>query len=270
MPALHLSTQRIFQDRPTPLLLASVLYAAAMQHPLAEYARLSSFYRHAAIQAIAELVKPQASPARYNDMEDLHNVLGIIITGLMSEAWVSETGAWIAIAYHLILHASASSIRVEAKVKAEEWRGVYEGLRVRTMIVFYNSRRQVVDIEHASLRMGCPLLPLKLSLPIFHRSSFPDPREAWTHLTTIMHIGLSHFSGRAFPTILDTVLHRQPESGCQARAEPSSEDSRMISGWARELDAWLIKHHRPLREWVCDSSLLMSQLANKEDRMRPM
>jgi hypothetical protein len=130
MPALHLSTQRIFQDRPTPLLLASVLYAAAMQHPLAEYARLSAFYRHSAVHAIAELVKPRASPAQYNDMEDLHNVLGIIITGLLSEAWVSETGAWIAIAYHLILHASWRAFRVEAKVKPEEWKGVYEGLRV--------------------------------------------------------------------------------------------------------------------------------------------
>lgn len=129
MPALHLSTQRVFQDRPTPLLLASVLYAAAMQHPLAEFGRMSAFYRHSAVHAIAELVKPRASPAQYNDMEDLHNVLGIIITGLLSEAWVSETGAWIAIAYHLILHASSRSFRVEAKVKAEEWRGVYEGLR---------------------------------------------------------------------------------------------------------------------------------------------
>jgi hypothetical protein len=130
MPALHMSTQRIFQDRPTPLLLASVLYAAAMQHPLAEYARMSAFYRQAAIHAIAELVKPQDSPTRHNDMEDLHNVLGIIITGLMSEAWVSETGAWIAIAYHLILNATANTYRVDAKVKKEEWRGVYEGLRV--------------------------------------------------------------------------------------------------------------------------------------------
>ena len=130
MPALHLSTQRVFQDRPTPLLLASVLYAAAMQHPLAEFGRMSAFYRHSAVHAIAELVKPRASPVQHNDMEDLHNVLGIIITGLLSEAWVSETGAWIAIAYHLILHASSRSFRVEAKVKAEEWRGVYEGLRV--------------------------------------------------------------------------------------------------------------------------------------------
>jgi hypothetical protein len=104
-----------------------------------------------------------------------------------------------------------------------------------------------VDIEHASLHMGCPLLPLKLSLPIFQRAGTPDPREAWTHLTTIMHIGLSHFSGRAFPTILDTVLDRQPEITRPVRAKPSSEDSLMIRGWARELDLWLIKHHRPLR-----------------------
>ena len=111
-----------------------------------------------------------------------------------------------------------------------------------------SSSVQVVDIEHASLHMGCPLLPLKPSLPMFQRSSFPDPREAWTHLTTIMHIGLSHFCGRAFPTILDTVLNRQTETSNPPRVEPSSEDSRMIRGWARELDAWLIKHHRPLRE----------------------
>jgi uncharacterized iron-regulated membrane protein len=104
-----------------------------MQHPLAEYACLSAFYRHAAVHAIAQLVKPQPPPAQYDDMADLHNVLGIIITGLMSEAWISETGAWIAIAYHLILNAYATSSRIEAKVKPEEWRGVYEGLRVRVV-----------------------------------------------------------------------------------------------------------------------------------------
>jgi hypothetical protein len=86
---------------------------------------------------------------------------------------------------------------------------------------------------------------------MFQRSALPNPREAWTHLTTIMHVGLSHFSGRAFPTILDTVLNRQPESA-RSHSEPSSADSIMIRGWAKELDGWLIKHHKPLRESMLD------------------
>jgi len=44
----------------------------------------------------------------------------------------------------------------------------------------------------------------------------------------------------------------------------------MIRGWARELDAWLIKHHRPLRELTSPERCLTRQLANKEARVRPM
>jgi hypothetical protein len=58
-----------------------------------------------------------------------------------------------------------------------------------------------------------------------------------------MHVGLSHFSGRRFPTIMDTVLGEKPTIG--GPLEPTPEDARLIKGWANELDAWLLKYHKP-------------------------
>jgi hypothetical protein len=127
MPALHFSTQRIFNDRPTPLLLASVLYAASTQHALPEYAQLSPVYRNASARAIAELAIPAEEPRMvYSDVQALHNALGIIITGLLSEAWLDTTGLWISMAYQLVVTGATGC----DGPRAGEWRGLYEGLRV--------------------------------------------------------------------------------------------------------------------------------------------
>lgn len=128
MPALHFVTQRLFGDVPTPILLAAVCYAASMQHTLAEYARLSPFYRHLAARAIADLAVPQEGGYFENsEDEDLHDTLGIIIMGLMCEAWVNTTGVWISMAYQRILARAPNS----RGIRAAEWRSLYEGLRVR-------------------------------------------------------------------------------------------------------------------------------------------
>lgn len=131
MPPLHFSTHQVFLDRPTPILLASVLYAASMQHPLTECAQLAPFYRTAAARAIAELAIPsEHAEAERTDAEDLHNALGIIITGIMSEAWVETTGVWISMAYQMILSGATRSVGA----RSIEWRGLYEGLRVGRVV----------------------------------------------------------------------------------------------------------------------------------------
>ncbi|WVQ82792.1 hypothetical protein IAT38_004924 [Cryptococcus sp. DSM 104549] len=237
MPALHFSTKRIFLDAPTPILLAAVLYAASMQHTLAEFTRLSAAYRTIASRAIANLAVPSVDPNwERSDSKDLHNALGIVIMGLMCEAWVDTTGLWIAMAYQLIL-SNASQSR---GVKAGEWRSLYDGLRV-------------IDIEHASLRMLCPILPLNPPIPTLELPSFKpgDSRAAetaYTHLMAIMHVGLTHFSRRRLPTIMATVLGGEGAWAVPSGSDPPSEnDQRVIKGWAKELDAWLIRYHHPSR-----------------------
>lgn len=70
--------------------------------------------------------------------------------------------------------------------------------------------------------------------------------QAYNHLTTIMHVGISHFSGRNLPGLIRKVL------GEQVVVSPSTslsvDDRRMIKGWASQLDAWLMRYHRPTSE----------------------
>ncbi|KAK4689151.1 hypothetical protein P7C73_g974, partial [Tremellales sp. Uapishka_1] len=252
MPALHFSTQRVFINSPTPLLLSAVLYAASMQHTLSRFTQLSPIYRRAAARCIADLAIPteMSEPDIRSDDKDMHDTLGIIITGLMSEAWIPVTGTWIAIAYQLILSRSARS----RGARLAEWRGLYEGLRVSQYLsastLVLDENCQVVDLEHASLRMTCPLLPLQTPLAcLLRESTYPTssaPTGAYTDLTTIMHVGLSYFSGRHLPTVMQTVLGSTAsiEIGSEG-VNFSAEDLRVIKGWAKELDNWLLKFHKP-------------------------
>ncbi len=127
MPSFHFSTQRVFLDRPTPLLLAAILYASATQHPMTHFARHAPFYQNVVARAIAELCIPKQEAAAFrNQVEEYHNALGVVIAGLMCNASVATTGLWISMAYQMIVHGSEAG----SGVKSSEWRGLYEGLRV--------------------------------------------------------------------------------------------------------------------------------------------
>ena len=89
------------------------------------------------------------------------------------------------------------------------------------------------------LPLLCPFATLESITP-----ESDNPRQAWTHLTTIMHVGLSHFAGRGTTTIMDTVL----KDVAHQRPPAASPDPRSIKGWANELDAWLVKYHKPSSE----------------------
>lgn len=132
MPSFHFSTQRVFLDRPTPLLLAAILYASATQHPMTHFARHGPFYQNVVARAIAELCIPKQEAAAFrNQVEEYHNALGVVIAGLMCNASVATTGLWISMAYQMIVHGSEAG----SGVKSSEWRGLYEGLRVGRPIV---------------------------------------------------------------------------------------------------------------------------------------
>ena len=145
MPALHFSTQQIFNDRPTPLLLASVLFAASIRHPLGEYAQLSPFYHSAAALAIAHLAVPASDNVVFSDAQDLQDALGIIVLGLLSEAWVDQTGIWISMANALILNGACKCDRA----KLHEWRSIYEGLRVSVGLIEADPRSSILNMLHS-------------------------------------------------------------------------------------------------------------------------
>lgn len=93
--------------------------------------------------------------------------------------------------------------------------------------------------------MTCPLLPLSPPLASLEQSSSTthSRARAWNNLTTIMHVGLSHFSGRNLPNVMEIVLGIR--TGNLVARDPSEADMRMIMGWAGELDAWLLRYRRP-------------------------
>jgi hypothetical protein len=65
-----------------------------------------------------------------------------------------------------------------------------------------------------------------------------------------MHVGLSHFSGRHLPTIMETVLGTKKSSPSlvPAAVPYTAQDAKVIKGWAKELDNWLLRYHKPTRE----------------------
>lgn len=140
MPLLHFLKDRDAFASPTPLLLGSVLYISALHHPSSELAAMESGYFAATCSAIAELVTPSmktgyqfgASCPEEQDSPQLkkykafHNILGLIMASLSSEAYIDATGSWIAMAYRLWL----DNCPAELDASTPDWRGAFSGLQV--------------------------------------------------------------------------------------------------------------------------------------------
>lgn len=105
---------------------------------------MESGYFAATCSAIAELVTPclkrshvdLADSSTDEDSSDslkiqkdkaFHNILGLIMASLSSEAYIDATGSWIAIAYRLWLDHCPSDM--DASIS--DWRGLFCGLQVR-------------------------------------------------------------------------------------------------------------------------------------------
>lgn len=138
LPLLHFLDERAFAS-PTPLLLASVLYISALRSPLAELTSNASGYFVATCSAIAELALPASvSSSRHSgskserhlngkEEEAFHNILGLVLASLSSEAYIETTGSWISIAYRLLLDNCPGQVD-EA---THDWQGLFSGLQVR-------------------------------------------------------------------------------------------------------------------------------------------
>ncbi len=139
MPGLHFLSKKKTSSTPTPLLLAAILYVSALHSPSPEFAALAPGYFVATCCAISELAVP-IQAARRPEQQDsnsettklnaeqkaFQNVLGLILAGLISEAFIETTGLWITMGYRLTL----DHCPVHIDERSHEWRGLFSGLQV--------------------------------------------------------------------------------------------------------------------------------------------
>ncbi|KAI2792284.1 hypothetical protein POX_b02321 [Penicillium oxalicum] len=242
LPLLHFLRDRTIFEPPTPLLLASVLYISALLNKDPELSATESGYFNAMGCAISQLVNPcsqkdahtangtmhgSISTVASQDRRDevFHDILGLIMASLSSEAFIDSTGSWIAIAYRLWLDHCPS----DRSPNHSDWRALFCGL-------------QLIDIEHASMHMTYPVLPRQppgssvQRLNTHHGSAFQD-------LADMMHYGLSHFVGKGLPTIWCSINTDLAPDTPVLESDFSAHDSNVIRLWARKLDDWLVRYN---------------------------
>lgn len=154
LPLLHFLADRKVFSRPTPLLLASILYISTLHRSSSESGAQAPEYFAATCNAIAELVMPPPSlglaldplgpqeknlrtrlPAEKEEERVFNNILGLIMASLSSEAFVETTGTWIAIGYRLLLDHCPHQVQETG----HDWRGLFSGLQVSAQSIFQTS-----------------------------------------------------------------------------------------------------------------------------------
>jgi hypothetical protein len=221
MPGLHFMPRKQTFSAPQPLLLASILYCSSMRGP-PDMAEIAPHYFTVLCNAIAQLSIPSSIIGRTpEDSEEwaFQTVLGLVIAGLLTEATVRETGIWISIAYRLILEHCPAHIDETSR----EWRKLFSGV-------------QIIDLEHASLHLSCPVIPIESPLPGLRAS----PRDQLYRLSQMMRTGLTHFTGRGLPTIWSCFSTDQVPTIVNLTSNFTAIDAAVIRDWARQLDEWLV------------------------------
>lgn len=239
MPGLHFMPRKQTFSIPQPLLVASILYCSSIRGPPAVAADLAPHYFVVLCNAIAQLSVPGSAigrphgPAGSENCEStpseewaFQTVLGIVLAGLLAEGSERVTGLWISIAYRLILeHCPADQTYMHSNGGGREWRKLFSGV-------------QIVDLEHASLHLSCPVIPIESPLPMLNIGF----RDQLYRLSRMMHTGLTHFTGRGLPTIWSVFTGGM--SGNQATTAAATftpVDAAIIRDWAHQLDAWLVE-----------------------------
>ncbi|KAJ6161387.1 hypothetical protein N7470_004783 [Penicillium chermesinum] len=231
LPLLHFLKDKDIFAAPTPLLLASVLYIAALNHKSAELVSLAPGYFAAIYCAITELICPPPIAQNITTSvipeqgKPIHDILGLIMASLSSEGYIHTTGSWIATGYRLWL----DSCPRDLESSSSDWRGLWSGL-------------QVIDIEHASIHMSYPLLPRQPPIEAI-RNLNARQGNAYQGLAEMMHFGLNHFVGRGLPTIWDSINADVSHTVLSVRSAFTEEDSEVIRLWARKLDDWLVRYN---------------------------
>lgn len=242
MPGLHFLPNRQKFSSPQPLLLASILYCSSLRGE-PDMAALSPQYFTVLCNSIAQLSIPNSllgdPPSDQQAAEEwaFQTVLGIILGGLLTEASKRETGIWISVAYRLILEHCPSHV----DEKSREWRKLFSGI-------------QIVDLEHASLHMSCPVIPIEAPLPTLQISH----RDQLYRLSRMMHTGLTHFTGRGLPTIWSCFTGGIPDSA-NWTSTFTAVDAAVIRDWARQLDEWLVEFSNEEHDTEQDRTLVYRQ-----------
>jgi hypothetical protein len=178
MEGLHFQSESEAFKNPTPLLLVATLYVSALHHASDELAALAPAYFQATCGAIAELSVPEGlarpgtasmdslTPPLAAEQKAFQNVLGLILAGLVSEAFVDLTGIWIAIGYRLVL----DHCPVYIDESANKWRQLFSGLQVtcphytkllrKTLIILRSSTSNM--LRSIFLARSCPYRRLYL------------------------------------------------------------------------------------------------------------
>lgn len=224
MPGFHFLSERQAFTSPTPLLLSSMLYCSSSRGSI-QVAKFAPMYYTALCQEISSLVLPTDERPSLNIAESVQNeewafqtVLGIVLAALLSEASSHVTGLWISLAYRLLLEHCPPQITTPSR----NWHQLFSGL-------------QILDLEHASIHLSCPNIPLQPPLHAIHMSSM----DQLYSLSRMMHVGLTHFAGRGLTTIwsyLSESINSTPSVGSSF----SGVDAAVIRDWARQLDDWLL------------------------------
>lgn len=224
MPGLHFLPDRQRYSAPRPLLLAAILYCSSARGS-PEEAELSPHYFMVLCSAVSQLSIPRSEigsvPSDPSLTEEwaFQTVLGLVLAGLLAEASVRETGVWISIAYRLILeHYPPFSDE-----RRHDWRKLFNGV-------------QIVDLEHASLHLSSPVIPIEPPIASLQTSH----RDQLYRLSRMMHTGLAHFAGRGLPTIWSYLAEDVATSHNAVQASPfTAVDAAVLRDWARQLDDWL-------------------------------
>lgn len=244
MPGLHFLPDKQRYSSPHPLLLAAILYCSSMRGDQ-DVAELAPEYFTVLCTAISQLSIPGSeigsAPTDPTCIEEwaFQTVLGLVLAGLLAEASIRETGIWISIAYRFILeHCPPHS-----QERDHDWRRLFNGV-------------QIVDLEHASLHLASPVIPIEPPLTSLQTSH----RDQLYRLSRMMHTGLVHFAGRGLPTIwsyLANDLVNQPN--IQATPPFTAVDAAVMRDWARQLDDWLEEFTRASVDTQEDRRLVFRQ-----------
>ncbi|KAI6849985.1 hypothetical protein KC332_g8030 [Hortaea werneckii] len=225
MPGLHFLPQKQVFTVPTPLLLASMLYCSASRGPacLAQYAPT---YHSSLCHEISCLMMPHdglgasTTPFEISEEWGFQIVLGIVLAALLSEGQTRHTGLWLSVAYRLLLEHCPPRLTNNTR----QWQQLFTGL-------------QIFDLEHASLYLTCPTLPLESPLHSIQMSS----TDQLYSLSRMMHVGLAHFAGRGLPTIWSYFVNDGHPDVVFTGHSYSGVDTAVIRDWARQLDDWLAR-----------------------------
>ncbi|GAB0137605.1 NuA4 histone acetyltransferase subunit [Epichloe bromicola] len=224
MPGLHFFPTAQRFSSPGPVLLAAMLYCSSVRGD-AEYAILARGYFTIMCCAIAQLSVPGSeisSPLATSDESEKYafqTVLGLVLAGLLNEGNIYETGIWISMAYRLVLEHCPPQID-EAYC---DWRRLFSGV-------------QIVDLEHASLHLSSPAVPIEPPLGVLQ----VPLKDQLYRLSRMMHTGLTHFSGRGLPAIWSCFSGNAPDTAISPDSF-SPVDAAVIRDWARNLDDWLVE-----------------------------